>query len=168
MRCQCWVRCFIYTIAMEGEIQARKCFRLQVKCPSLSTDSNQNCTVCSASAAREKCHVTVALIQRNARYSPESTLVSNQSDLHYFWISTNSLCIADARLLRGTKSQSHDSNGRGDTSEKVVCSSSNMPVIIDQSQPDLQPFYRICGEGVFYEKSSNRSKIYMIRYVLLS
>jgi hypothetical protein len=38
---------------MEGKVDAKKFFVLQVECPSLLTDFNQTCSVCSACTAVE-------------------------------------------------------------------------------------------------------------------
>jgi hypothetical protein len=60
---------------MEGEIQSKKYFGFQVKCPSLLTDFNLTCDVPSAYAQSARYDVSVTSLLWKARYSRKSTLV---------------------------------------------------------------------------------------------
>jgi hypothetical protein len=59
---------------MEGEIQTKNYFGLQVKCPSLLTDLKKKPTAWSACMSRPRCNVLVTSPQWKVRYRRKTTL----------------------------------------------------------------------------------------------
>lgn len=144
MRGKCGVWIFTKITALKSEIQSKRHFVLGVKCPLLVTDGNQTYIISSACVERARCEFSGKLLQLKPKSNRESTLLFNWRSINYWRIGSKPFSLgAHAWEVGSMNFQAVLLNGSRETFDKVLCTPSKVPLIINRSQLNLLHSYRM-------------------------
>ena len=144
MRGKCGMWIFTKITSLKPEIQPKRYFVLEVKCPLLVTDRNQTYIMCSACVERARCELSGKSFQLKPKSSRESTLLFNSCTINY-WRNGNEHVsfVAHAWEVGRMNFKTNLLNGSRDTIDKVIRTPSKGPLIFNRSQLNLLHSCRI-------------------------